>query len=119
MKANEFVKKFGWEEAAEIVCGVPEKFRFKCLSNVCWDNNTYKYSDRFKPRLSLVNMADLKRLVESHELVESFGGLKMAKESLKNLPSEYQSYTMTRDDTGATTQSFKLNQAIFDVESCQ
>ena len=52
-------------------------------------------------------------------LLRSLGGLKMAKESLKNLPSEYQSYTMTRDDTGATTQSFKLNQAIADVESCQ
>ena len=52
-------------------------------------------------------------------LLRSLGGLKMAKESLKNLPSEYQSYTMTRDDTGATTQSFKLKQAIADVESCQ
>ena len=57
--------------------------------------------------------------MKANELVESFGGLKMAKESLKNLPSEYQSYTMTRDDTGATTQSFKLKQAIADVESCQ
>ena len=57
--------------------------------------------------------------MKANELVESFGGLKMAKESLKNLTSEYQSYTMTRDDTGATTQSFKLKQAIADVESCQ
>ena len=104
MKASEFVKKFGWEEAAEIVCGVPEKFRFKCLSNVCWDNNTYKYSDRFKPRLSLVNMADLKRLVESHELVGRYGTVDEAKEYLPML--RMGSYD-------------ELKQAIEDVESCQ
>ena len=105
MKANEFVKKFGWEEAAEIVCGVPEKFRFKCLSNVCWDNNTYKYSDRFKPRLSLVNMADLKRLVESHELVNDYYGLARAKEHAES------NYT-------APELRAALKQAIADVESC-
>ena len=65
MKANEFIKKHGLEEASEIVAGIPDKF--KCLSSTCWDANIYKYSDRFKPRQSLINMADLKRLVESHE----------------------------------------------------
>ena len=101
MKANEFVKKFGSKSA---------KYWIDHFNNV----NTLP--DEF---INTEFLGDLKRLVESHELVESFGGLEMAKESLKNLPSEYQSYTMTRDDTGATTQSFKLNQAIFDVESCQ
>jgi len=105
VKANEFVKKFGWEEAAEIVCGVPEKFRFKCLSNVCWDNNTYKYSDRFKPRLSLVNMADLKRLVESHELVKEHGSIDRAKMYAER------PYT-------APEVVDRLKQAIADVESC-
>ena len=105
MKANKFVKKFGWEEAAEIVCGVPEKFRFKCLSNVCWDNNTYKYSDRFKPRLSLVNMADLKRLVESHELVKEHGSIVRAK--------MYAESTYTAPEVVD-----RLKQAIADVESC-
>ena len=110
MKANEFVKKFGWEEAAEIVCGVPEKFRFKCLSNVCWDNNTYKYSDRFKPRLSLVNMADLKRLVESHELVQSKGGIEKAKAIVAD------SFIW---GLGGRVYANPLEQAIADVESCQ
>ena len=95
MKANKFLKDNGLTKCSRIVDDLTEQ---------------EVDSDFVK---------DLKRLVESHELVESFGGLEMAKESLKNLPSEYQSYTMTRDDTGATTQSFKLKQAIFDVESCQ
>lgn len=107
MKANEFVKKFGWEEAKEIVDGLPEKFKFKPLGGVCWDNNTYKYSDRFKPRLSLVNMADLKCLVESYELVASWGGLDKAK--LK-----------VRLNNAAMLETSKhLKQAIADVESCQ
>ena len=95
MKANEFLRDNGIVKCSRIV---------EDLSEQGVDSDFTK---------------DLKRIVESHELVESFGGLKMAKESLKNLPSEYQSYTMTRDDTGATTQSFKLYQAIADVESCQ
>lgn len=65
MKATDYVERFGWEEAKEVIDGLPEKFKFKQLGAVFWCNNTYKYSDRFKPRRSLVNMADLKRLVDS------------------------------------------------------
>ena len=104
MKANEFVKKFGWDVSTKLsreMKGITESVADGVAG---WGRSEWD---------------KLKRLVGSHELVESFGGLEMAKESLKNLPSEYQSYTMTRDDTGATTQSFKLNQAIADVESCQ
>ena len=118
MKANEFVKKFGWGLAKQYLnrtknqgVYIEPKIKLMIHQSVC------------EPTTSGIDFVfhrdTLKRLVESWELVESFGGLKMAKESLKNLPSEYQSYTMTRDDTGATTQSFKLNQAIADVEACQ
>ena len=118
MKANEFFKKFGLGLAKQYlnrtknqIVYIEPKIKLMIHKSVC------------EPTTSGIDFVfhrdDLKRIIESHELVESFGGLKMAKESLKNLPSEYQSYTMTRDDTGATTQSFKLNQAIADVESCQ
>ena len=112
MKANEFVKKFGWGWAKDVVNNQPK------TDAQIFNPYNQKYSSSYNIKKG-VSVAWLKRLVESHELVESFGGLEMAKESLKNLPSEYQSYTMTRDDTGATTQSFKLKQAIADVESCQ
>ncbi|WP_180082579.1 hypothetical protein [Acinetobacter sp. YH12123] len=109
MKANEFVKKFGWEEAKEIVDNLPEKFKFKPLGSVCWDNNTYKYSDRFKPRSSLVNMADLKRLVESWELVESYGGIQKIRED-----------TVDLEEWEENSELWKMvKQAIQDVESCQ
>ena len=114
MTANKFVKKFGWEEANSFVNWYGGKTSFKFLKVKGQTISVHSGDQPYDFHIDA-----LKRIVESHELVESFGGLKMAKESLKNLPSEYQSYTMTRDDTGATTQSFKLYQAIFDVESCQ
>ena len=108
MKANEFVKKFGLEEAAEIVQGTPSKYMECYHSSVCWDTNTYKYSDRFKPRNSLVNIADLKRLIESYEFINERGGL----EHVKNLIA-------TKLHWFDVDAIIKTNQAIADVESCQ
>lgn len=53
---------------------------------------------------------DLKRLVESHELVESKGGLTKAKEILADNPVWC---------FGSKRYSSPLKQAIADVESCQ
>ncbi len=91
MKANEFVKKFGWEEAKIICNGV-------FTGVVC-----YKWVE--------LNIDDLKRLVESHELVEKHGGLLNVKNS----------FQMERDCGGVDMTPFgkKLYQAILDVESCQ
>jgi len=52
---------------------------------------------------------DLKRLVESHELVESKGGLIKAKEILADNPVWC---------SGSKRHSSPLEQAIADVESC-
>ena len=108
MNAIEFVKKFGWEEASEVVAGIPEKFQCNPLGLVCYDNNTYKYSDRFKPRRSLVNMADLKRLVESHELVEKHGGV---------VDANAMSWKLSK--MNLDTQAEQLKKAINLVEQCQ
>ena len=109
MRANEFVKKFGVDEASEIVHGVPSKYMECYYSNLCWDINTYKYSDRFKPRDSLVNIAWLKRLVKSWELIKKHNGLGNAK-SLINHFKFIESEHLIPDG---------LEQAIADVESCQ
>ena len=64
MRANEFVKKFGWERAKELVNGL----------KVGWYTNGIK----IVPAIVLdngetwINYDDLKRLVESHELVEHY-----------------------------------------------
>ena len=89
MDAKEFVKKFGWDEAQEISNGIPDKFRFESLGNFCWDMNTYKYIKPRTPRNSLVNLLDLKTLVDAYELVQHFGGLDNARNYVKNHRSDY------------------------------
>ena len=83
MKANEFVKKHGWDDASALVdasrlCGIDK---------------------------SIVDIDDLKILVASWELVDSFGGLSYAERFLnENVPC---------------IDSVRLEKAIADVESCQ
>ena len=80
MKANEFIKKFGWDEAKA----------FLSLDSEVEIVYTASFFD------------DLKRLVKSHELVASWGGLSDAKVAVK--VSRHKKY---------------LKRAIADVESCQ
>lgn len=87
MRANEFVKKFEWEYAKERM--------------------------EYCKGARLVGMEiDLKRLVESHELVGRFGGLEMAK-----------GVAAIDDNESYLGERFgpcdELKQAIADVESCQ
>jgi len=81
VKANEFVKKFGWEYAKERM--------------------------EYCKGARLVGMEiELKRIVESHELVMDYYGLTRAKEHAES------NYT-------APEIKDALKQAIADVESCQ
>ena len=88
MKAVEFVKKFGWEEAKK--------------KNSEGDNFYIWRRDKelFK---------DLKRLVDSHELVEIYGGYDLAKNVMQITPLRKSSYDLIEN----------LKQAIADVESCK
>lgn len=102
MRANEFVKKFGWIKAKDVVRNSPESFND---SWNCYRARDNKYSNRFKPSLDIVNISDLKRLIESHEIVECMGGLEEAKYILKMSELNGHKYDKTR-------------KAIADVESC-
>lgn len=84
MKANEFVKKFGWDRAKREVALIGT------IAMMCGDSDFNN---------------DLKRLVESHDLVESFGGVEMAKRYL--------------DENLECGDSEVLRHAIADVERCQ
>ncbi|EIM39533.1 hypothetical protein HADU_06789 [Acinetobacter sp. HA] len=77
MKANEFFKKHGWNDTKVMIESPFGLGEYEYL----WD--------------------DLKRLVESHELVASWGGLADAKVAVK--VSRHKKY---------------LKRAIADVESC-
>lgn len=87
MKANEFVKKFGWDKVKSIVL-----------------NFNYNSSNKFIVNLnnnSTISIYELKHLVESHELVESYGGITEAR--IKQ----------------AINGNKRLIVAIADVESCK
>lgn len=90
MKANEFIKKHGISAASELV-------------------NESEWSIKQLALATTTSMLDLKRLVESHALVESKGGLIKAKEILADNPVWC---------SGSKRYSSPLERAIADVESC-
>ena len=94
VRANEFVKKFGLEHTKYLIEDT-ELSEFAIHSSCAG-----KYS------MDTVCVSDLKRLVESHELVNDYYGLTRAKEHAES------NYT-------APELKAALEQAIADVESCQ
>ena len=102
MRANEFVKEFGLVKSRDVVKNAPK------------DDCSYSieigiYLDRYAFSKYEVYIDDLKRLVESHNLVVRFGGLYMAKADV-----------MDSDGWEKTSPYWmKIQQAIADVESCQ
>lgn len=91
MKANEFIKKNGIEAAKKIL-----SFRGGFRGFITLTDGSALHSD------------ELRELVESHELVESLGGFKKAKERLNHL-------CILR---WITPEILELQSAINDVESC-
>lgn len=94
MKANEFVKKYGITKASKLVVGYPKAVEYK-FYNYDFEKEHGKHDE--------VCLVDLKRLVESYELVGRYGTADEAKEYLPML--RMGSYD-------------ELKQAIVDVESC-
>jgi len=90
MKASEFVKKFGVSYATKFL-----NYDQSILDDIC--------------HLDFDQLGELKRLVGSHELVESYGGLGNAK-SLINHFKFIKSEHLIPDG---------LEQAIAEVESCK
>ena len=89
MKANEFVKKFGLGRSKQFV-------------------NADSTAHALVFATTGVSFIDLKRLVESHELVECYGGYDLAKNAMQITPLRKSSYDLIEN----------LKQAIADVESC-
>lgn len=88
MKANEFVKKLGWEESKKHLLEVRE-----AVNQTPYKHSAEDFSN------------DLKRLIESHELVKEHGSLGGAKEYADSV------YT-------APEVAERLHAAIADMESC-
>lgn len=86
MKANEFVKKFGWD-----LCNSVVEMSINHKNSMYWGMITdteggFVYKNMLGDGDNFVLIVDLKRLVESHELVELLGGLDDAKAIVVNKP---------------------------------
>jgi len=139
MKATEFVKKFGLGRAVEVVDSAPESstlvfYHFDVINNELLGPEYYRDggSQHFdkdnkswgfcldpqikvvKPHDALESLFDLKRLVESHELVEFFGSLDDAIQIY-----EYSKDMEILSYGGREIPTKQLGQAIADVEACQ
>lgn len=127
MKPEQFIREFGEKKAREVVEGAPESaslvfYYFDEVNDELLGPEYYRdngsqhfnkenYSWGFcldpqiivtEPHDALVSVEDLKRLVESVELVEVCGGLveakkKMNSESLRSATIEYVLYKAIRD----------------------
>lgn len=98
MKANEFVKKFGWDLVKRDIA--------------CLESGFITKSD-FMEHYGFEILDDLKRLVESWELVESYGGI----DSLNDLFIVHGMSHARVMKVGGLTYADAM-QAIADVESC-
>ena len=103
MKANEFVKSFGWS-SLEIAKTLPKFNRYKY---VIFYADEIDFSNEFHAgrKSYMFEVIEVKRLVESHELVKEHGSLGRAKEYADS------AYT-------APEVAERLHAAIADVESC-
>ena len=108
MRANEFVKKFGWGWAKDVVNNQPK------TDAQIFNPYNQKYSSSYNIKKG-VSVAWLKHFVESHEIVEYIGN---------DLDGAKQVYAFTKDCVHIAMRDrmipvIRLKQAIADVESCQ
>ena len=103
MKANKFVEKFGWDAVNHDFSGYFKDEKIGTIQILTHENEYIE-----------VNGDDLKRLVESHELVESYGGVFKAKEYCGYLAGANEYFS----SHGINELFYPIKQAIADVESC-
>ena len=105
MKANKFMKEHGLQYTRNLVRDYPNHTHVTDDGRMFINENTCV--SHIKVQLNeLVKMDDLKRLVESHEVVMDYYGLTRAKEHAES------NYT-------APELKAALKQAIADVEACK
>lgn len=127
MKPEQFIREFGVEKAREVVEGAPNDstlFRLCGIEEIptylkVKDGKYWRYSwrsgfreacqstyNKINDAGELVSLSDIKRLVESVDLVESWGGIDDAK-----------LYDLSHCKDKPESAGYKLLQAIADHES--
>lgn len=134
MKANEFVKKWGVEAVIERLANAPESATvisgltcmfFKQHSEDGW-SQVYMTDigegshTRWAPIINPIDIKELKRLVESHDLIERVGGLERAKSILLGCERYGRQDVKVPVTGGFIHISYDfLKRDVADVEACQ
>lgn len=110
MKANEFFKQHGLKKVKNIC---ERYFDYTHVTDdarmLIIESDYKKFAPHFSDSLNaMVKIADLKRLVASHGIVQSKGGLKKAKE-----------YLSKKHILSWSALDGQLSQAVKDMEACQ
>lgn len=115
MKATEFVKQHGLDAVNKILQDFPKMTHVSDDAGVFLNDIEYKkHAPWFADSVAkMVSFSDLKRIIESHELVNRFHGLGKAKRELQLIEEG----SIFRCCIAITAESLK--QAIADVEACQ
>lgn len=112
MNAIDFVKKHGWEAVINAVKSTNAEetsaFESKDLDPILAKDGSII---GFNVKIHAISYVDVKRLVGSHELVESKGGLAKCKEVLAR-----DNFTWC---SGSRVYTNPLEIAVADVESCK
>ncbi|EPQ7330004.1 hypothetical protein [Acinetobacter baumannii] len=95
MKPEQFIREYGVEKAREVVAACPEYYHFYHIVEGAY------YTC---PKASRVAVKDLKRLVESLDLIKTYGGIEACKQSL------YMLHELTEDPE-------PIREAVRDYES--
>ena len=148
MKANEFVKKFGWGDARGVIKNADTfatHIKFYggdtlLIDYIQWDgmrisvkqnDEWIKLSRLYQEVPELIPINDLKRLVESHGLVERVGGLDRVKKALDGKHIGYTHFYLHSNDRYVFLDHYvdfipdhaqhigMFNKAIKDVEACK
>ena len=131
MNAINFIQQYGVEKAREVVEGAPEratvvsaltfKYHFQFKDSQIWGtvshglNGSIHTCTRFSVITDPIDLGELKRLVESVDLIKKHGGLFSTKCQLDKGGSDYEWYG-ENGDYGLTDLG-DLEQAIADYES--
>jgi hypothetical protein len=110
MKANEFVRKFGMDSfKATMICPQFKRYNYAILYS---DEVDFSVEFIEKHADYMFSTSEIKRLVESHDLVESYGGIDEAKDFISPYGAEQLNKKIY-------SPMLRIKQAIADVESCQ
>lgn len=112
MNAIQFIQQYGVEKAREVVskhaeCYMPEVFKY-------WSEQLQDYV--LAPKYASCLVSDIKRLVESMELIKCFDDLEQAKSWLSYLEDDVP-YIFKGDTYDNKFYKHELKQAIADYEA--